>query len=279
MASTTAPVFLPAQQGRVVNRLLAPLPAPVITPWPAAAPVAATTVPIGPARSPYWQNRLDTLATEREALSTNQAQLLELQGVGHSVDGIGDRIAHFALPTQFTVTTQMSAADTALLTRGVAAAETLAGNSRPPADSCVAREDMSDLAFTIIARLTTLAARLMDRDDVTLDSVIGKLKAAENLRLIGDIETLLSGTPADAAATLLRRAVDVRPFEQWLQDGASQDDPRLYDELNSRAALLLATKCLVATQVDGVATDWPPPSVPTEPAVDKRAPRQGKRAA
>jgi hypothetical protein len=138
---------------------------------------------------------------------------------------------------------------------------------------------MSNLAFTIVARLTTLAARLMDRNTVTLDSVIAKLTDAENLRLVGDIDTLLSGTQADAAAALLRRAVDVEPFAQWLKDGASQDDPRLYNELNSRAALLLAAKCLVATTVDGYATDWPPSQPMPSPAAGTPASKSRKSAA
>ena len=260
MASTNFPVFVPALQGRVVSRLSESVPTPVITPLPPATPVPSTPVEIGPALSAFWQNRLDTLATERDDLATSQAQLQELRAMGLSVTGIGNRIDKLSVPTEFNVTTQMSVADSALIARGIKAAEKLADNTKPPTpDTCTTREGMSNLAFTIIARLTTLAARLMDRNDVTLDSVISKLSDGENLSLIADTDTLLSRTQADAAAALLRRAVEVQPFAQMLKDGAAQDDPRLYDELNSRAALLLAAKCLVATTVDGSASDWPPP--------------------
>jgi len=280
MASTNFPVFVPALQGRVVSRLSVSVPTPIITPLPPATPVPPSPVDIGPALSAFWQNRLDTLATERDDLATSRAQLQELRAMGLSVTGIGDRIDNLSVPTEFTVTTQMSTADSALIARGIEAAEKLADNTKPPLpDTCATREGMSNLAFTIIARLTTLAARLMDRNDVTLDSVIGKLTDGENLRLIADTDSLLSGTQADAAAALLRRAVDVQLFAQMRKDGAAQDDPRLYDELNSRAALLLAAKCLVASTVAGSANDWPPPSAPPIPAASSPTSKSRKSAA
>jgi hypothetical protein len=274
MASTNFPVFVPALQGRVVSRLSESTPTPVITPLPPPTPIPPTPVNIGPALSAFWQDRLDTLATERDELATSRAQLQELHAMGLSVTGIGNRIDKISVPTEFTVTTKMSAADTALATRGVEATERLAENTKPPPpDTCAVREEMSDLAFTIVARLTTLAARLMDRNDVTLDSVISKLKDAENQQLIVEIDKLLSDIQATAAATLLQRAVNVQPFLQWATEQLPQHDPKLYAELNRRAALLLAAKCLVATKVVGTASDWPPPgssTVTSSPAFKSR---------
>lgn len=245
MATTivTVPVFTAAAPGRVVHRLV--VPAPVPSPVPAAPSV-------GPARSPFWQNRLDTLETER-------SQLAELQALKGGVNAIDSAISGISLPASFNVITQMSAADAALIQRGVEAAEQLADNTKPQPDTCAARDDLSDLAYTVIARLTTLAGALMDRQSVTLDSVLAKLADRNNVLLANEVGTLLAGTAATEALALLTRALDPVPFSLWVQQGVPQDDPRVYDELNRRAAFLLAAKCVVATTVTGPALDWPPP--------------------
>ncbi len=252
MANSIVPlVFVAAAPGRVVKRLQ------VAAPAPASAPAAPS---VGPARSTFWQNRLDTLKVERD-------QLAELAALKGGVSSIDTAIGGFSLPTSFSVTTQMSASDSALVQRGVAAAEQLANNTRPRPDSCAARGDMSDEAYTVIARLTTLAAALMDRKGVTLSTVLAKLTDAATRTLVADVTTLLVGTASANALTLLTRAVDPTPFTQWLQQGVSQTDPRIYAELNRRAALLLAAKCEVATTATGAAIDWPPPPpVATAPA-------------
>lgn len=259
MATSTAPVFVTPAQGRVVHRLTVPAPAPV--PALPGAPALAPAINVGAARSPFWQNRLDTLDTERR-------QLVELTALKGGVTAIDTAIGNFSLPTSFSVTTQMSAADTALVQRGVVAAEQLASNTKPRPDSCVARDDMSNQAYTVIARLTTLAAALMDRKGVTLGTVLAKLTDAATRTLVADVTTLLAGTPSASALALLGRAVDPVPFSQWLQQGVAQTDPRVYAELNRRAALLLAAKCEVATTATGGAPDWPPsppPPVTTAP--------------
>jgi hypothetical protein len=251
MATSIVPDFADTAKGRVVRRLVGAAP-----PAPAPAPAPKPTITVGPARSPFWQNRIDTLDTERRQLS-------ELKALKGGVTSIDKTIGGFSLPTSFSVTTQMSATDAALVRRSVEAAEQLADNTRPRPDSCVARGDMSDLAYTVVARLTTLAASLMDRRDVTLDSVLAKLVDRTTRTLVADVTALLAGTPAGNALALLNRAIDVQPFEQWQKAGVPQDDPRVFAELNRRAALLLAAKCEVAGSAIGAAADWPPASAPT----------------
>jgi hypothetical protein len=255
MATSTAPVFVTPAQGRVVHRLTvpAPLPAP-----PGGASSGVPINGVGPARSPFWQNRLDALDTERR-------QLAELKALKSGVTSIDTTIGGLSLPASFSVTTQMSAADTALVQRGVVAAEQLATNTKPRPDSCASRGDMSDQAYTVVARLTTLAASLMDRKGVTLNTVLAKLTGTAMRTLVADVTTLLAGTPSASALTLLGRAVDPAPFSLWSQQGVSQTDPRVYAELNRRAALLLAAKCEVATTATGTAIDWPPPPVAAPP--------------
>ncbi|MBX3625282.1 MAG: hypothetical protein KF892_09745 [Rhizobacter sp.] len=257
MATSIVPDFADTAQGRVVRRLVGAA-------APAPAPAPKPTVAVGPARSPFWQNRIDTLDTERRQLS-------ELKVLKGDISSIDKAIGGLRLPTSFSVTTQMSATDAELLRRSVTAAEQLADNTRSRTDSCVSRGDMSDLAYTVIARLTTLAVPLMDRRNVTLDSVLARLGDPTTRTLVADVGRLLAGTPAANALVLLSRAVDLQPFEQWQKAGAPQDDPRLFAELNRRAALLLAAKCEVAATASGAAPDWPP--------VPKAAPTPGTAAA
>lgn len=279
MATSTVPIFVTPAQGRVVHRLTVPAPVPA----PPGAPAPTPGVNVGPARSPFWQNRLDALEIERD-------QLAELTALKGGVGKIDTAIGKFSLPTSFSITTQMSATDAALVQRGVTAAEQLANNTKPRPDSCAARGDMSDLAFTVIARLTTLAAALMDRKSVTLNSVLARLTGAATRTLVADVGTLLAGTPSANALTLLGRAVDPMPFSLWLQQGVAQTDPRVYAELNRRAALLLAAKCEVATTATGSASDWPPlapaptptpapaptPAIAAAPAAKKARSRKAK---
>lgn len=212
----TSLTFTAAARGRVVHRLV---PAPSTTPAPAPVPLSPAIV-IGPARSAFWQNRIESLAIER-------AELTELVAIKDGVGALNQSLG----------------------------------------SSCATRSDMSDQAFTVIARLTTIAAALMDRQNVTLDSVLDKLTDPSLSVLVAEVHALLPGAAFDHALDLLDRAVDPAPFSLWAQQRVPQTDLRIYDELNRRAALLLAAKCEVATTATDIASDWPPigvvPPAPT----------------
>lgn len=253
---------LPAT-GRVVRRLVRPTIRP-------KEPAASPEVHLGAPRSPFWEHQYRVLAETKAQV----AELKTLQGgltvIGGKIDTIGGR-------SHFTVTTGLDQAGTELLTRGIDAVEKLVTNTTPPPpDTCATRDDMSDLAFAIVARLNTLASYLMDRHDVSLDSVIDKLTDPGNIELIKETRELILQAQAPVTAELLRRAVDPSLFQQWQKQGGQPDDSKFFDEVRQRAALLLAAKCQVATMVTGAADDWPPPA-PT-PGVAQPTAKTRRRA-
>lgn len=204
-----------------------------------------------PARSAFWGHQNARLRVEKKQLSA----------IGELKTGL----------TSISVTTHASEADAALLKRLVEAAEKQATNTEPLHETCADREDMSDLAFTVVARMNTLATHLMDRQDVTFDSVIGKLLDAGTVVLVDEIEALLAvdDPAAEGALELLHRALDLESFRK----NAPND---LFGELNRRAALLLAAKC-EASGVEGEADDWPAPPDSDQPVAS--APQSTRRRA
>lgn len=208
--------------------------------------VADDLVLTSPARSAFWDHQNVRLRVEKQQLSALGALKTGLTNIDTRIGGIG-------LPANISVTTHTSEADAALLKRLVEAAEKQAANTEPPRETCADREDMSNLAFTVVARMNTLATHLMDRQDVSFETVIEKLLDAGTVVLIDEIEALLAvdDDAAESALELLHRALDLETFRK----NAPND---LFGELNRRAALLLAAKC-AASGVEGPADDWPAP--------------------
>jgi len=292
-------VLKPLQPGRVVRELVAAAPAPGVAP-PAA-------IAIGAARSPFWQDRIDTFGlvnqvltgvdelqttadsvqsalqtlAARQALQVTTSQGptdFDQSGAGVSaLQGLATSLATLAtrqLPESFSITASLAPTEAAQFERAVKALEALADCCQQR--GCQVKETLSNRAFSIIARVTMLRAHLMDRHGVTLDSVLEKL-ADLDAELIADIATLLDTADAAEARKLLERATDLEPFRRWRDRKVAQDDPHIYAELNRRAALLLAVECLVAHGVEGEAPgDWPPP--PPAPPVEIETPARARRA-
>ncbi|MCR5885857.1 hypothetical protein LRS03_24560 [Rhizobacter sp. J219] len=158
------------------------------------------------------------------------------------------------------------------LSRLVVAAEKQATNTEPRRDTCSARVDMSNLAFTVVARMNTLATYLMDRHDVTFDLVLQKLLDPSTGVLVNEIEALLAvdDPAAVRALDLLHRALDAQTFRK----NAPND---LFGELNRRAAWLLAAKCEVAG-LEGTAADWPERAASEAPVTSAAPPARRRQA-
>lgn len=238
MATSPSPTLGSVPAGRVVRKLT-----PGVAPAPSPTAVA---IAIGTPRSAFWQDRTALYRQGQKQLS--------------ALDNIKEQVGNLGFPASLSVTTSMDESDAVLLTRGVVAMETLAtraGQWGPGThESCASIEKLSDLAFSLVARITTLSAHLMDLKDVGVSSVIDKL--SRNAGLIDQIQHALMALDTKEALALFLRAVDPEPFLSWQKAKRDEHLPELFVELNRRAAGLLATKCLVASQVEGEDPNWPP---------------------
>ena len=268
----------PLQPGRVVRELGA---APGT---PAAAPPPAP-IDIGPARSQFWQNRIDTYALANQLLQGVSA----LQAMANTVHGDLQAIAAI---NSLQVTTNQSAADFNQASAAVQALQTLAGRTLPdtfnvsaalaPAEAaqferavdaleslaecceqrgCGDLDDMSDLAFVCVAHIAFIAGQLMDLQNVTFESVKAKLSGSLIQGALKGLEGQLANVDDDAATDALQfviAATDLASFEELAPAGTVPDDAVLFDELRHRAALLVAAQCLIAGKVEGDSDEWPP---------------------
>lgn len=203
-------------------------------------------------RSAFWRAR----ALELQLAAQHAA---ELRSVSTGVGGIGASVGGLKFPESMTVQTKWSPDDLEVQRSAANALGQIAKFSAAQSEGCGTLSTISNRAFVIIAKLTTLASFLMDRGgDVTPDSV-GKL-LGRYVDLIGDIEKRLQETELEEAVLMLHAATELKSLE-----GLKPDDA-FFAELNHRAALLLGLKCLVATRLrDGEAPGEWPPGQPTEP--------------
>jgi hypothetical protein len=293
---------------RPPGRVIRPLPPAFIAPAP---PVGGGDMATDPALSAFWQNRSAIKAQGEAGLAglraLNTAVDMVQQGLSvlaaregfrvTTVEGAddaersrtlidavqslatsADRLSRFAMPSPITVTAKLADEQVLLLERSAQAIEALAKT----VESCCGNascgpQAISNRAFSAIARLGTLLARLMDRHDVTLTTVLQKL-ADQNQQLIGEIAQLLDDAALPDAAAWFRHAIDVEPFAQWRQAGVADNDPRVYAELNHRVSHMLAVQCTVARHLRGEAADWPPNDRPDGSTATPAASPKGGRA-
>lgn len=255
MAIGTHHPLVVAAPRRMVRQL--PLPAP------APAPAQVT---VEQPRSAFWRARkreieLDQLTAER---------LLDIKsGIGSVSTGVGDvasSLGSLHFPNSLAVTTTMSSHDAHVLGRLTAAVEKVAKTFAEP-HACAELSTLSPRAFSLVARLTTLTAHLMDRDDVSASSTLRKLDADRDL--IAEARERLIQSRIDALEAF-DSAFAACPFDQ-LANTSDDRSKLVYDELQERAAMLLAIKCLVATTQfdDTTADDWPPHAPPPTAGPDE----------
>jgi hypothetical protein len=261
--------FLDPSSGRVV------LPLPALPAAP-PAPQPPADLLIGPPRSPFWVNRLELQDQANDGLE-------KLDTLHSDLSAVSQRLFDLSTRNGFSVMTTQSAVDAQRSADGLVALQSIASSQQTQAtqlaaavlalndiakaaanccNDCCADLALSDAAFVLIARLGTLRVHLMDLHEVTLDSVLAKLEK-QDLALIRAIAEQLEQAELKDELARLMQAVDIAPFQAWKDQGVSQTDPALYEELSRRAALLIGVECAVAHQVDGESDDWPPQATTT----------------
>lgn len=196
-------------------------------------------------RSTFWRARVEDLRFANDNLS-------ELRNINTGVDDVLTKVGSIQFPTSIGVTMTMSPED-AVIDRMVTAVEKIAKTLPGRGGDCAELTTMSPSAFVLVARLTTLASHLMDRRDVSAGSTFDKL--ANESELINDVRRLLQESKLDLLPHF-DSAVDPKPFDT--PDRNNDRSHWVFDELQKRAAVLLAIKCLVATQLEGDSPEWPP---------------------
>lgn len=231
----------------------------------APAPLAAA-VASRPPRSLFWRVRAYELHLAELNLLAAQGVKTSVDALKGGLDGIAERVGQVQFPATLSVQTTRSAADAAVEERKATAAEEIADaiESRFE-DSCAGVASLSPAAYALIARITALAAHLMDRSDVTAQSTLDHFD--RDAGLIGEVSELLWQRQLDDGVQVLARVYQREPFASLAGDPATNCAPEVYAELQRRAALLLSLKCLVATRIgEGEAPDWPPqPCDDTDP--------------
>jgi hypothetical protein len=259
MAGTLMPnAPAPSTRTRVVRML------------PAAAPTTAAVVVSQPPKVPqsaFWRARL-------EDLRLAQASLTKLGDIDKSVVEVGGKVGEIEFPAALSVTTSMSTLDKQTFDRLTDAIVTVAKSMNHPGGDCAKLVTMSPAAFTLVARLTTLASHLMDRHDVSARSTLEKFDL--DAELIGEARAMLEASGLDDVLPPFQGAFYRPPFDELAKKDETNRSPEVFAELQERAALLLALKCLVATGLDGNSAEWPPqPPVPP-PSSDAGSPRRGQ---
>lgn len=208
-------------------------------------------------KSTFWAAR--KLELQLQAVSA-----AKLEDLNNHVEDVGDKVATLQFPTALNVTAALGTDDHALLQQSTDAIKEIATVAQAAqGGECGRLARVSNLGFFVIARLTTLAAHLMDLHHVSAQTVLDKL--TDDDELIGEIKGLLAQLPP--AAAIFDSVVDPRFFADLVHAG-DDDSPTVFDELNRRAAHLVAVKCLVATRIGEGDTQghWPPP--PDDPPAD-----------
>ncbi|HEX6704958.1 MAG TPA: hypothetical protein VF169_09380 [Albitalea sp.] len=199
-------------------------------------------------RSAYWRAR-------KLELQLSAFHVAGLESIHAGVTQVAEKVGGVQLPAALQVTTQSAPEDRAIAQQGADALVDIAeAANRSQGGECSALPTLSNLAFALIARLTTLTAHLMDMHEVTLESVLEKLHGDVGLR--DELERRLEAVNLHPAAQALHSALDPARFEA-LKNATSEE---LFAELNECAATLLAIKCQIATTLrDGSAPgEWPP---------------------
>ncbi|TXH65120.1 MAG: hypothetical protein E6Q88_14530 [Lysobacteraceae bacterium] len=131
------------------------------------------------------------------------------------------------------------------------------GSNRP--DPGKFEPELNDLKYSIIAEIIAATAHLVDKHDVDADSYLHDKLMHNTLPLIGEVRGLLAEYKLEAALRTFDSAVDTAVFEKFVGNG-ELTSRAVYDEINRRAGLLLATMLLVAAEDfgDGIDPgDWP----------------------
>jgi hypothetical protein len=250
---------------RHVVRRLDP-PGPLTT--GAAAPATRFHNTLQP-KSAFWR-------TQTESLRLASDSLAQLRSIDQGVGGLSEQVGALKFPSAIGVTTSMIAADAQVFGRLTVAVEKVAANVAQPKDGCSELDTLTPRAFSLVARLTTLAAHLMDRDDVSATSTLQKLD--QDAGLIAEAHDLLAQSGLDDVLLPFASAFDRDPFTALAASPSTDRSPPVFAELQERAALLLAIKCIVATGgLEGPAGDWPPVS-PTPSPSPAPAPPSGDPA-
>lgn len=252
---------VPARRQRVVRRLDAPAPA---APGSLAAPDSAQH---------DWFDRLHPRSVfwraQKENWQTSDASLAQLNELNDGLGTLSGQVSGIRFPTTLGVTTAMSAADAQVVERLAVAVETLAQQGGDDTD-CSNLETLTPRSFSLVARLAVLATHLMDRKEVSASSTVKTF--SRDAKLIDEVRKLLDLYQAEDVHEAFESVFDPDPFETWAQKAETDRAPEVYEELQQRAAMLLAIQCLVATQaLDGEAPDWPPHDAGTTPPAAQRA--------
>jgi hypothetical protein len=249
------------------QRIVRQLPAPDAATAPQQLPpLHQTLVP----KSAFWRARVDSLRFADDSLG-------ELRKIDSGVLAVSSQVGGLKFPSTFDVTTKMSAADAQVLDRLTTAVEKVADTLAHPRVDCARLVSLTPRAFSLVARLTTLAAHLMDRHDVSASSTL--LKFDQDRELIADAHDLLEASALDDVLLPFQSAFDRDPFETLAKSPGTDRSPAVFEELQQRAGLLLAIKCMVATGgLDGPAGDWPPLEPAPAPAPAPAIPTSGVAA-
>lgn len=234
---------------RIVRELL-----PATVPATSAAATPQLHHTLQP-RSVFWR-------AQTESLRLADASLTQLHKINLGVTDVSDRVGGLTFPSALAITTTMSDADALVLKRMTVAVEKVAENLTRPRGECAEMAKLTPRGFALIARLNTLAAHMMDRNDVSAASTLQKID--DDQALITEVQTLLEDAGLDETTVPFTAAFDRDPFATLALSPNTDRTPAVFEALQERAALLLAIKCIVATsKLEGEAPDWPPqPPVP-----------------
>jgi hypothetical protein len=193
------------------------------------------------------------------------SQLAALSVAG--IDGVTQAVGGVQFPTELSIEAKLGEAVTTPLDRSAGALEDIVSFVlRGQSGECGVLATISDGAFLIVAKLTTLTAYLMDREQASDESIANLIEKYDGL--IREIAALLESAGLKAALPTLAQVTDLKSLRGLKGEAFNA-------EMNHRAALLLGLKCLVATRVrDGTDPKRQPPEDPPQDPVGKKAGRK-----
>ncbi len=136
------------------------------------------------------------------------------------------------------------------------------GNGTTTPDGIAFDPRLNDLAFSLLADAAPILAHLVDRVEVSADSVLYEKLQGKTLPFIRKLAPRLKEYGLDDALAYLAKAVDEQPFVDFIQHGESTA-PAVYDRIELCVGLMLMTMLEIARHApDRAPGDWPPAEAP-----------------
>lgn len=121
---------------------------------------------------------------------------------------------------------------------------------------------LNDLAFSLLADAAPILAHLVDRVDVSAESVLYEKLQGKTLPFIRKLAPRLKEYALDDALEYLAKAVDEQPFVDFVQRKQSTA-PAVYDHIDLCVGLMLMAMVEIARHApDRAPGDWPPAEAP-----------------